>query len=160
MKSVDIPESNDGPVKVVVGKQFKEIVMDETKDVLIEFYAPCKSNLILGCGHCKSLMPIWESLGASELGANIVIAKMDATENDMPTDVDFEIQGFPTIVLFKANDNERIVFDGARDLKGFQMFLKTSAVNGNDVQVSLEDADDDEDDEKTAETEEAERDEL
>lgn len=40
MKSDDIPETNDGPVTVVVGKQFKEIVMDASKDVLVEFYAP------------------------------------------------------------------------------------------------------------------------
>ena len=52
VKSAEPPENNDGPVKVVVGKTFDEIVLDETKDVLIEFYAPW-------CGHCKSLEPIW-----------------------------------------------------------------------------------------------------
>jgi protein disulfide-isomerase A1 len=41
VKSEEIPETNDGPVKVVVGKNFNEIVQDPTKDVLIEFYAPC-----------------------------------------------------------------------------------------------------------------------
>lgn len=40
-KSEPVPESNNEPVKVVVGTQFHEIVMDRTKDVLIEFYAPC-----------------------------------------------------------------------------------------------------------------------
>jgi protein disulfide-isomerase A1 len=38
-KSDPIPESNDEPVKVVVGKSFESIVYDKTKDVLIEFYA-------------------------------------------------------------------------------------------------------------------------
>ena len=40
VKSEPIPAANDGPVKVVVGKTFDDIVMDPTKDVLIEFYAP------------------------------------------------------------------------------------------------------------------------
>ncbi|KAG5850151.1 hypothetical protein ANANG_G00079170 [Anguilla anguilla] len=41
IKSQPIPRSNNGPVKVVVGKNFEEVVMDTKKDVLIEFYAPC-----------------------------------------------------------------------------------------------------------------------
>lgn len=46
VKSQPIPESNDEPVKVIVADNFKEVVMDKKKDVLIEFYAPW-------CGHCK-----------------------------------------------------------------------------------------------------------
>jgi protein disulfide-isomerase A1 len=39
-KSDPVPEKNEGPVIVVVGKTFESIVQDETKDVLVEFYAP------------------------------------------------------------------------------------------------------------------------
>lgn len=39
VKSQPIPEQT-GDVKVVVGKNFNDIVNDNTKDVLIEFYAP------------------------------------------------------------------------------------------------------------------------
>nr|PNR44122.1 hypothetical protein PHYPA_016506 [Physcomitrium patens] len=39
-KSEDIPEKNDEPVKVVVGKSFDNIVLDESKDVLLHFYYP------------------------------------------------------------------------------------------------------------------------
>ena len=42
-----------GSVVTVVGKTFEEIVMNEKKDVLIEFYAPW-------CGHCKKLEPIYK----------------------------------------------------------------------------------------------------
>ena len=55
MKSEPIPEPNDEAVVTVVAKNFNEIVNDETKDVLIEFYAPW-------CGHCKSLAPVYEEL--------------------------------------------------------------------------------------------------
>ncbi|XP_012834487.1 PREDICTED: protein disulfide isomerase-like 1-3 [Erythranthe guttata] len=43
-KSDPIPEDNDGDVKIVVGNNFDEIVLDESKDVLLELYAPW-------CGH-------------------------------------------------------------------------------------------------------------
>jgi protein disulfide isomerase family A protein 3 len=84
MKSEPIPEQTE-PVKVVVAKNFDEIVNDETKDVLIEFYAPW-------CGHCKSLAPKYDEL-ATKLSKekDIVIAKMDATANDVPPQ--FQVQG-------------------------------------------------------------------
>jgi protein disulfide-isomerase A1 len=40
IRSEDIPESNDGPVKIVVAKNYDQIVKDESKDVFVEFYAP------------------------------------------------------------------------------------------------------------------------
>lgn len=73
LKSEAIPESNDGPVKVVVGHSFEDIVLDKTKDVLVKYYAPW-------CGHCQSLAPHWEKLGEHVKDvSDIVIAKYDAT---------------------------------------------------------------------------------
>jgi len=47
VKSEPIPDKQEGPVTVVVAKNYADIVLDDKKDVLIEFYAPW-------CGHCKS----------------------------------------------------------------------------------------------------------
>lgn len=33
-------DATDGDVVVVVGKNFEQVVLDETKDVLLEIYAP------------------------------------------------------------------------------------------------------------------------
>lgn len=49
VKSEPIPEKQDGPVMVIVAKNYKDIVLDDKKDVLVEFYAPW-------CGHCKALV--------------------------------------------------------------------------------------------------------
>ena len=47
IKSEPVPEKQDGPVHVIVAHNYDEIVMDDDKDVLVEFYAPW-------CGHCKA----------------------------------------------------------------------------------------------------------
>lgn len=47
IKSEPIPESQEGPVTVVVAHTYDELVINNDKDVLVEFYAPW-------CGHCKA----------------------------------------------------------------------------------------------------------
>ena len=48
----DSPDHLAQAVKVVTGNSFQSLVIDNTKDVLVEFYAPW-------CGHCKKLEPIY-----------------------------------------------------------------------------------------------------
>ncbi|XP_065053857.1 protein disulfide-isomerase A4-like [Rhopilema esculentum] len=121
LKSAPEPKKNDGPVKVVVGNTFDKIVMDESKDVLIEFYAPW-------CGHCKSLDPIYKKLGQKyKSDKNLVIAKMDATANDAPPE--FKVEGFPTIYFAPpGKKTDPIRFDGDRTVEGFSKFLEERAV--------------------------------
>jgi protein disulfide-isomerase A1 len=115
--------------------------MDETKDVLVEFYAPwCGKESSIIIGHCKKLAPIWEELGEKVKHDNIVIAKLDASNNDAPS---VEIQGFPTIILFKAKDNAQVAYSGDRSVAGFYEFLVQNAVYGNELQeLSAKDHDD------------------
>ena len=91
LKSEEIPETNDEPVKVIVGKSFNEIVRDSDDDVLVEFYAPW-------CGHCKSLEPKYTEL-ATDLAdvEGLVIAKVAATANEVEG---VNVSGFPTIKFF------------------------------------------------------------
>lgn len=77
IKSEPIPETNDGPVTVVVANNYQELVIDSDKDVLLEFYAPW-------CGHCKNLAPKYEELGAlyasnPDFAKKVTVAKVDAT---------------------------------------------------------------------------------
>jgi len=117
LKSDPIPETQDGAVKVVVGNNFEEVVLDVKKDVLLEVYAPW-------CGHCKKLESIYTEL-AESLAAfdHIVIAKMDGTTNESPVE-DFDWTGFPTIFFVKAGEKKPLRFDGARTLEGFTSYLK------------------------------------
>jgi len=114
-KSEPVPESQNEPVYVLVGKSFADVVMDSTKDVLVEFYAPW-------CGHCKSLAPIYDELATKlKNNSNIVVAKMDATANEAEG---VNVQGFPTIKFYPATDKTPVDYSGDRTVDGFVKFLK------------------------------------
>jgi protein disulfide isomerase family A protein 3 len=122
LKSEPVPASQDEPVKVVVAKNFEDIVNDESKDVLIEFYAPW-------CGHCKSLAPKYDEL-ATKLAdeSDIVIAKMDATANDVPKP--YEVRGFPTIFFApKGGKKNPKKYEGGREVDDFIKYIAKSSTD-------------------------------
>jgi len=118
LKSEEVPESNDGAVKVVVGKSFEDEVYSADKAVMVEFYAPW-------CGHCKKLTPEYKKLGEAFADRDdIVIAKMDSTANDNPSE---DISGFPTLVFYpkgadKESSKER--YEGARTFEALKKFIE------------------------------------
>lgn len=121
MKSEPIPD-NTGPLKVAVGKNFKELVLNSEKDALIEFYAPW-------CGHCKALAPKYEELAETLASEDVLIVKMDATANDVPPL--FEVRGFPTIYwLPKGNKDSPVPYSGGREVNDFISFIAKHSTDG------------------------------
>ncbi|WVZ78308.1 hypothetical protein U9M48_026044 [Paspalum notatum var. saurae] len=119
-KSEPVPESNDGDVKIVVGKNLDLIVLDESKDVLLEIYAPW-------CGHCQSLEPTYNKLAKHLRGIDsLVIAKMDGTSNEHPR---AKSDGYPTILFYPAGKKsfEPITFEGDRTVVEMFKFIKKHA---------------------------------
>lgn len=119
-KSDPIPENNDGDVQIVVGNNFDEIVLDESKDVLLEIYAPW-------CAHCQSLEPIYNKLAKHLRGIDsLVIAKMDGTTNEHPR---AKPDGFPTLLFFPAGNKsfDPITCDTDRTVVAYYKFLKKHA---------------------------------
>jgi len=128
LKSQPVPETQDESVITVVGKNFDEVVFDESKDVFLELYATW-------CGHCKRLMPIWESLGDryAAVKDRIVIAKMEANENDLPPSVPFRVTGFPTLKFRPAGSRDFLDYDGDRSLESLIAFVEENAKNSLEI---------------------------
>ena len=116
LKSAPVPESNDEPVKVVVGTTYKDYVTNSEKEVLAEFYAPW-------CGHCKNLAPHYDEAAKRLLvNPNIQLIKIDSTENEVSG---VDIQGFPTLKFFgKDKTQEPIDFTGERNADGIINWIK------------------------------------
>ncbi|KAG2215096.1 hypothetical protein INT46_002928 [Mucor plumbeus] len=133
VKSAEAPADNNGPVKVIVANEFVDIVLDKSKDVFLEVYAPW-------CGHCKRLAPIWEQLGEAAIkqAPELIIAKLDGTENDIPEEAGFDVSGFPTLKFFKAETNELIDYDGDRSIEDLTDFISKHSSNNVKIVVSEE----------------------
>ncbi|KAF0932180.1 hypothetical protein E2562_008711 [Oryza meyeriana var. granulata] len=105
VKSEPIPEVNNQPVKTVVAGNLREVVFNSGKNVLLEFYAPW-------CGHCQKLAPILDEVAVSlKYDEDVVIAKMDATANDIPPD--FAVEGYPSMYFYSPGGN-LLSYDGGR----------------------------------------------
>jgi len=122
-KSDPVPEKQEGPVYVLVGKSFQQVVHDESKDVLVEFYAPW-------CGHCKTLEPKYAKVAEHFKSVDsLIIAKMDSTTNDCS----IQVEGFPTIYFFPKGGKEAPTqYGGARTEKALIEFLKKNSVAAKD----------------------------
>lgn len=115
VKSEPIPKVNDQPVKVVVADNIDDIVFNSAKNVLLEFYAPW-------CGHCRKLAPILEEVAVSfQDDEDVVIAKMDGTANDIPSD--FEVEGYPSLYFIPSNGGDLLLYEGARTAEEMISFI-------------------------------------
>jgi thioredoxin domain-containing protein 5 len=91
-----------GEVSVLGEDSFEEAIKEGRW--LIKFYAPW-------CGHCKRLVPTWDSLAKSADGFGV--AKVDCTEHrDLCGK--YSVRGYPTIKLFVDGEHAED-YRGARD---------------------------------------------
>lgn len=118
LKSEPVPETQEGPAIVVVGKSFEDVVLDPTKDVLVKYYAPW-------CGHCKKLAPIWDELALAFKGQpSVVIAKFDSTVNEADG---VSVKGYPTLTFYPRDNKKGVPYEGERDLESLKKWLNENA---------------------------------
>nr|CAX69781.1 ER calcistorin [Schistosoma japonicum] len=115
LMSEEIPTDQTGAVRVLVGKNYNDVVRDRSKDVFVKLYAPW-------CGHCKALAPVWNELGEAFKNADVVIAKMDATVNEVE---DLRVTSFPTLKFYPKNSDEVIDYTGDRSFEALKKFVES-----------------------------------
>merc|ERR1711991_139507 len=120
-------------VRVLDKNNFDKVV-DGSKHVLVEFYAPW-------CGHCKSLAPKYEELAkiyATE--EDVVVANVDAdAAPNKPLGSRFGVTGFPTIKFFPKGSTEATDYSSGREVADFVKFLNDKAGTQRLVSGGLDD---------------------
>jgi protein disulfide-isomerase-like protein len=91
----------------------------EGKNFLVEFYAPW-------CGHCKNFAPTYQKLAkivaGSDRAGDVVFAKVDGDKyGDLANE--HNIEGFPTLLLFKSGAKKGVEYTGPLSAKGLLDFL-------------------------------------
>jgi len=114
------PKKAPSSVVVLDPQNFDEVVLDTTKDVLVEFYAPW-------CGHCKKLAPDYEVVAnAFSQEPNVVVANLDADKHkDLAQK--YGVTGFPTLFFFSKDNKEGVKYEGPRDIEAFVKYLNRAA---------------------------------
>jgi len=117
-------------VVVLTSETFNQVVLDENKDVLVEFYAPW-------CGHCKNLAPTYEKVAdAFKLEEEVVIANLDADKYKDFAEK-YGVSGFPTLKFFPKGNKAGEDYDGGRDVNDFITFINEKCGTSRDAKGQL-----------------------
>ncbi|KAE9457916.1 hypothetical protein C3L33_10179, partial [Rhododendron williamsianum] len=113
---------------------FDELVVKSKELWVVEFFAPW-------CGHCKKLAPEWKKASNSLKGKvklghvdcdaekiNVLpeavktCSDLSALQNPKPEYITFNVQGFPTILVFGADKDSPFPYEGARTASAIESF--------------------------------------
>ncbi|KAM0855528.1 hypothetical protein ACQ4PT_049714 [Festuca glaucescens] len=92
---------------------FDELVI-KSKDLwIVEFFAPW-------CGHCKKLAPEWKR-AAKNLKGQVKLGHVDC-DSDKSLMSKYKVEGFPTILVFGADKESPLPYQGARVASAIESF--------------------------------------
>ncbi|XP_073060829.1 protein disulfide isomerase-like 2-3 [Primulina eburnea] len=94
-------------------RNFDELVLKSKELWIVEFFAPW-------CGHCKKLAPEWKK-AARNLKAQVKLGHVDC-DADKSLMGRYNVQGFPTILVFGADKDSPFPYEGARSAPAIESF--------------------------------------
>jgi thioredoxin 1 len=80
-------------VQVITDSNFGDTVLQETRPVVVDFWAPW-------CMPCRRIAPTVDAL-ATDFDGRAVIGKMNVDENPR-TPMQYSVRGIPTLLVFKS----------------------------------------------------------
>lgn len=106
----------DSKVTILVKDNYKDIVHNENKDVLVNFYTDW-------CEHCHHLMPFYENLAQyMSINQDLIIAKIDMSKNTIEG---AKVTEYPTFKLYsKENKYDGEEYPGSLVYGEFGNFIK------------------------------------
>eukprot|EP01090_Pellita_catalonica_P019799 TRINITY_DN6839_c0_g1_i3.p1 TRINITY_DN6839_c0_g1~~TRINITY_DN6839_c0_g1_i3.p1 ORF type:complete len:675 (-),score=145.93 TRINITY_DN6839_c0_g1_i3:75-2099(-) len=130
LKSAPRPEGDSDAahpgLTILVADSFKEIVLDETKDVFVDVYADW-------CGPCRIVGPkLADVAKLLKDTPSIVIGKLDSDANDKDTAL-FPETYIPIMKMFPAGDKTPLPFEGERTRSSLLSFILSNAKSGCSV---------------------------
>lgn len=105
-------------VKTVVSKSWERVVLDESRDVLVKYYAEW-------CGHCKAMAPNYQKAAEDLVSVTdkLFLAEFNFPENELKADVG--VRGFPTIVFYPAGAKDKpVTYKGDRSTGSLLQFIQ------------------------------------
>ena len=112
--------SSSDALRELTSETFDELIPGE-KVAFVEFYAPW-------CGHCKRLAPTWKAMAErvhSRSDLDAVVAKIDCTKHRDTCNAN-QVRGYPTMLLFEANERTGKRYQGPRDTDELVKFVESS----------------------------------
>ncbi|XVF31811.1 hypothetical protein REPUB_Repub17cG0025400 [Reevesia pubescens] len=94
-------------------RNFDELVLKSKELWIVEFFAPW-------CGHCKKLAPEWKK-AANNLKGKVKLGHVDC-DSEKSLMSRFNVQGFPTILVFGSDKDSPTPYEGARTASAIESF--------------------------------------
>ena len=99
---------------VEITKKNVRSIIGGKQDSFVKFYSPT-------CGHCRAMAPDFAE--AATAFSDVVFGGVDCSENKRICNK-HKVDGYPTILLFKAGSSKGIEFKGERSFDGFCDFVE------------------------------------